>query len=253
MTILSWLLTAALAVNPVPGPTHPTPAPTLPAITVMSIGDSLTYGADGSVGASYRAELSRLMNKTGQPHTWVVQAVGGTKCGHWPSRLDGLITTYHPQIIFLDCGTNDVPGDETEAAYRSLLATAQARGVLLVASLIGIPDMRSPTNTVRPWIIDWMHGTNQLILAALADYPNTPVADMQRVPANPEWLQADGIHLTARSEAAYAQLFYQAVQPWVAGWRTFADMGMGEMCGLSGAWITDPWPTPDVAYRVCRN
>jgi hypothetical protein len=30
-------------------------------------------------------------------------------------------------------------------------------------------------------------------------------------------------------------------------------MGEREMCGLSGHDRDDPWPTPDVAYHVCRN
>jgi lysophospholipase L1-like esterase len=253
-----WLAPAVgvvlLALVPLPPPeppTYPTPsASPLPAITVLAVGDSLTYGADGSVTASYRAELSRLMMLTGQTHQWRVEAAPGSKCSYWAARVDALITTHHPDVIFLDCGTNDTPTDNTEADYRAILATAAARGVQVVASLIGIPDMRA--NAYRPYILDWMHGTNLAIRRALASYPQVPVADFQRVPANPEWLQSDGIHLTARSEAAYGQIFYQAAQP-MRGWKTLAQMRTYEMCGLSGAWRDDPWPTPDVAYRVCRT
>lgn len=237
--------------GPPPSPPRSLPSPTpsqLPPIVVLSIGDSLTVGADGSTYASYRQELSRLMTLTGQPHTWVVAAVGGSKCSYWASRINGLITTHQPKLIVLNCGTNDTPSDATEADYRTILATAQARGVPIVASLIGRPYMGSPENSVRPWIEGWMDSTNDAIRRALAAYPAVPYASMLRVPNNPEWLHSDGIHLTARSEAAYGQLFYQAAQLIRSGWRTFV-----QMCGLSGHDRDDPWPVPDVAYRVCWN
>lgn len=243
--------------RPRPTVINPVPTPSLAPIVVMSVGDSLTVGVDGSALASYRGELSRLMSVTGQPHTWVVQAVGGTKCSYWAARMAGLLNTYNPRIVFLDCGTNDTPSDATEADYRTILAAvasynASGHNTLLVAALIGQPDMDSPTNTVRPWIWDWMHNTSAAIGRALAAYPGVPFTDMVRVPNNIEWLQADGIHLTARSEAAYGQLFYRAAQPHMAGWLTIEAMRAQPMCGLSGHWRDTPWPAPDgVVYRVC--
>ena len=245
-----------------PRPTVPQPPPSpLPPIVVMSVGDSLTEGTDpatkGTPLASYRPELSRLMDLTGQPHTWVIQALGGTKCSYWAARMAGLLVTYHPSLVLLDCGTNDVPGvDNTEADVRIILAAvasynAVGHHTLLVVALIGQPDMDSPTNTIRPWIWNWMHDTSAAIGRALADYPAVPVTDMVRVPNNKEWLQDDGIHLTARSEAAYGQLFYRAAAPRM-GWLTIEDMRAQSMCGLSGHWRDTPWPTPDgVVYRVC--
>lgn len=251
LVAISLSLASLIPLPPPEPPTRPTPSTSpLPAITVLSVGDSLTYGTDGSTTASYRQELSRLMRLTNQPHQWVVAAAPGSKCSWWITRLDALITTHHPAVIFLDCGTNDTATDSTEADYRAILAIAAARQVQVVASLIGIPDMRA--NAYRPNIIDVMHATNLAISRALASFPQVPVADFQRVPANPEWLQADGIHLTGRAEAAYGQLFYQAAAP-VRGWKSFAQLRIAEMCGLSGAWRDDPWPTPDVAYRVCRS
>lgn len=238
--------------KPWPSASHSPTASPPPPIVLLSVGDSLTYGTDGSAYASYRLELSRLLGMTGQPHTWAVEAVGGTKCSYWAAHIDAIITADHPNLIFLDCGTNDTPADNTEADYRTILATAQTRGVPIVASLIGRPDMESPTNTVRPWIADWMDGTNDAIRRALASYPNVPVAPMLRVPANPEWLQADGIHLTIRAETAYGQLFYEAAQP-SRGWRTLTQLHTHEMCGLSGHDRDDPWPPPDTAYLVCRS
>jgi lysophospholipase L1-like esterase len=220
----------------------------------MSVGDSLTAGTDPtSSTTSYRGELSRLMHLAGQPYQWNIQAIGGTKCSYWAAHLPALMDTYHPDLVLLNCGTNDTPDDNTAADYRTILAAVTARpNTKIVASLIGRPDMESPTNTVRPWIADWMDGTNTAIRAALADYPAVPVASMLRIPANIEWLQPDGIHWTARSEAAAGEIFYQAAAS-LRGWPTLAALGVQEICGLSGHDRDDSWPTPDVQYRVCRS
>jgi lysophospholipase L1-like esterase len=248
---LATIATLVLALMPIPGPgpgpTTPPKPPPLPAITILSVGDSLTYGVDGSTTASYRQEFSRLLNAAGQPHAWVVQAVGGTKCSYWAALIDGLIVQYQPDLILLDCGTNDTPTDDTEADYRTILTAAQTHGVQLVAGLVGLPDMRSPTNIVRPDIDDWLHASNLAERAALADFPTVPYADTTRIPATLEWLQADGVHWTARAEAGAGQLLYQAARP-LFGWPAIV-----EMCGLSGSWFEDPEPVPDVAYRVCRT
>lgn len=258
-----WLAPVAMAAAlsllsliPLPPPEPPTyPKPTaspLPSIVVLSVGDSLTYGTDGSTTASYRGELSKLLRLTGQPHQWVVSAAPGSKCSWWVTRLDALITTHHPAIIFLNCGTNDTPTDATEQDYRAILGVAAAHVVPVVASLIGIPDMRSPTNSVRPSIYSWMEGTNLAIRRALAGFPAVPVANLERIPATPEWLQADGIHWTARAEAAVGQIFYEAARA-LRGWLTFAQMHVTKMCGLSGVRPNEPWLVPDVDYRVCRT
>lgn len=225
----------------------PLPSPTLSAKILLSIGDSLTVGTGGTE-ASYRGELSRLLRLTGQPHTWVVAAAGGSKCSYWLARIDALITQYQPNVIFLNCGTNDTPTDTTESDYRAMLTIAANRGVPVIASYIGRPYMGSPENSVRPYIEDWMEGTNSAIGRALATNP-VPAAEVWRIPANPEWLQADGIHWKSRAEAAAGQLFYQKAAP-VFGWKTLTQMGTYEMCGLSGVRRGQPWPTN---YRVCTS
>lgn len=239
-------------IRPRPTVLLPSPTPSFAPIIVMSVGDSLTESIDpltkGSTYASYRGDLSVLLFKTGQPHTWVVQALGGTKCSYWAERMAGMLAQYHPDIVFLNCGTNDTPTDNTEADYRTIIQAVINDGhAQLVPSLIGIPNMKTDTNRVRPYIIDWMYQTNQAILRALADYPQLHPADMRRVPAKSEWLYPDGIHLIARSEAAYAWLFYDAVRL-SRGW-----IKAEEMCGLDGVDPGAPEMIPDVDYVPCRS
>lgn len=247
------LLTAAFAaismIFPTPEPTSPTHPPLTPrhqSVVLGSIGDSLAYGTDGSVTSSYRGELSRLLDRSGQPHTWRVDLQPGAKCSHWVNRIDGFITQHQPHMIFFSCGTNDVPGvDDTEEDVAAVIATARARNVQVVASLSGVPDMRSETNVIRPHIISWMYATYQALQRAVARFPGIAYADFSKVPANNEWLQPDGIHLKLRAERAYAWLFFVAARAW-RGW----DANVTEPCGLSGVWPHQSWRTD---YRVCLN
>lgn len=234
-----------IPIPPPEPPTRPSPPPAVFApIVGLSLGDSLT------LEPSYRPEFSRLATKTGQPLTWVVQAAPGSKCSWWLDKIDGLITQYHPNIIILNCGTNDTPTDDTEGAYRFILATATNRNTQIVASLIGVPDMLTATNSVRPYISDWMYNTNLAIKRALVSYPNVRVADFRRIPHTIEWLQTDGIHWTNRANVGAAQILYQAVAT-SRGWKTFGQMSIAEMCGLNGTDIGAPELIPNVDYRMC--
>lgn len=255
---MKWLLiplTLSLMI-PIPEPpTYPTRSPTppqFPSITIMACCDSLTWGENGATTDSYRLELSRLLNKTGQPHQWRVAAMPGTTCHHWALYIEAAIVQHNPDLIFLNCGTNDTPTDNTEADYRTILSIAAAHDVQVVASLIGLPDMKSSTNIPRPYIYDYMKQTNLAIKRALTSYPNVAVANFERIPANPEWLKTDGIHWTVRADAGVAHLLYKAAQP-TRGWKTLTQMGVYEMCGLNGVRIEEPWLIPNVDYKVCRS
>lgn len=134
-----WLVVALLCASAAaPSPadarsvaaTCPSPAP--PEQVILTIGDSITEGATmtGSVSPSYRAELGRLLDDACVPHFFAVAAVGGTTCGYWSSRMAGLMTTYRPDIVLINCGTNDRMDTKTpsqitawEGMYRSLFDT----------------------------------------------------------------------------------------------------------------------------------
>ena len=262
MTALAGRIAAVItalivAVGPIPGPgpgptRPPTPTPSHPAVVLASLGDSLTYQPDGSATASYRGELSRVLTLAGQPHTWALGGIPGVKCSYWAANVEAFIVANQPDVILLDCGTNDTPTDDTQADYDTILDVAAAHGVTVVAALIGIPDMRTPTNSVRPEIDDWMHLTNDRIEASLASHPGVRFIDTQRIPANLEWLQSDGVHWTARTMAAVGQLFYEPLAQ-ILGLPTLDGLNVTLMCGLSGSWYTDPEPVPYVDYIPCTR
>jgi len=140
--IVAWLAVAVLVVavgvvwpRPVVGAAAaaecPSPAPA-PKV-ILTVGDSITEGATmaGSVSPSYRAELGRLLDAACLPHTFVTAAVGGTTCGYWSSRMAGLMAQHQPDVVLINCGTNDRMDNKTsaqisawEGVYRGLFDTA---------------------------------------------------------------------------------------------------------------------------------
>ncbi|MEV1315928.1 SGNH/GDSL hydrolase family protein [Micromonospora arborensis] len=109
------------------------PVPGRPTLKILTVGDSITGGATmaGSFTAGYRAELGRLLDQSCVPHEFVVAAEGGVTCNYWSSRMAGLVTTHRPDLILLNCGTNNNLSNATaaqiaafEGTYRALFDTA---------------------------------------------------------------------------------------------------------------------------------
>jgi lysophospholipase L1-like esterase len=116
-------------------------APTLPKLAgndvVVAFGDSLTYGTGASSEAAYPAVLSTL---TG--HTVVNAGMPGETTGDALARLPQVLDQYHPRLVLLCLGGNDMlhkqPASATERNLRALVKTIQASGASVV--LIGVPE-----------------------------------------------------------------------------------------------------------------
>ncbi|MGW5560830.1 SGNH/GDSL hydrolase family protein [Micromonospora sp. NPDC003944] len=109
------------------------PVPGRPTTKILTVGDSITEGATmtESATAGYRAELGRLLDQSCVPHEFVVAAVGGVTCNYWSSRMASLVTTHQPDLILVNCGTNNNLSAASEAqivaferTYRALFDTA---------------------------------------------------------------------------------------------------------------------------------
>ncbi|MDG4807391.1 SGNH/GDSL hydrolase family protein [Micromonospora sp. WMMD1120] len=109
------------------------PTPGRPKTKILTVGDSITSGATmtESVTAGYRKELGWLLDQSCVPHEFVVAAVGGVTCNYWSSRMADLVTTHRPDLILINCGTNNNLSNATSAqitaferTYRALFDTA---------------------------------------------------------------------------------------------------------------------------------
>jgi len=104
--------------------------------TVLAFGDSLTYGFGAPMGHSYPAILEKLISRR------VINAgIPGEDTEHGLARLPVLLDRFHPNLLILCHGANDLIQNfsEQQAAenIRSMIRLAKERGIHVV--LIGVP------------------------------------------------------------------------------------------------------------------
>jgi lysophospholipase L1-like esterase len=128
-------------------------APTLPRLSshdvIVAFGDSLTHGTGASPDSAYPAVLASLTGRT------VINAgVPGDTTASALQRLPAVLAEYHPRLVLLCLGGNDMlrqqPAAATENNLRLLVKTIRASGaeVMLIADpeprlFGGAPDFYS--------------------------------------------------------------------------------------------------------------
>ncbi|WP_333769888.1 ricin-type beta-trefoil lectin domain protein [Streptomyces sp. IBSBF 2435] len=154
-----------------------TPAASTTALTVMPLGDSITWGVGSSTGNGYRGPLRNELVADGHPSDFVGTLRNGTMSdpdneGHSGYRIDQIaaladaaLARYRPNVVTLEIGTNDLNGN-----YQVSTATARLKSLVdqitadvpdatvLLASLIvstsaGEEQHRAAYNQAIPGIV----------------------------------------------------------------------------------------------------
>jgi acyl-CoA thioesterase I len=107
-----------------------------PDAVVLAFGDSLTYGTGALPGQSYPAVLQKLISRT------VINAgVPGETTAEGLARLPQYLDRYHPSLILLCLGANDMLQGLDEGAasehLKEMIRLAEKQGAQVV--LIGVP------------------------------------------------------------------------------------------------------------------
>ena len=115
-----------------------------PDVVVLAFGDSLTYGTGALPGQSYPAVLQKIISRT------VINAgVPGETTSEGLARLPRFLDKYHPALVLLCLGANDmIRGlDEGAAAenLKEMIRMAEKQGAQVV--LIGVPRPTLLVNT----------------------------------------------------------------------------------------------------------
>jgi len=105
--------------------------------TVLAFGDSLTYGTGASRNNTYPATLEQLIG-----HRVINAGIPGELSSRGLSRLPGLITQHHPDLIILCHGANDILRkldlDKTRNNIQLMIDMARQNNSQVI--LIGVPE-----------------------------------------------------------------------------------------------------------------
>ncbi|MCZ3388318.1 MAG: acyltransferase [Actinomycetia bacterium] len=155
----------------------------LPQRPITAVGDSVLLGARGAL----RAQLPRVR----------VDAAISRQPVEIANRVRERIKVDRlADVLILQTGTNGPPDPQGFPDFLKELADLD---------LVVVPTVRSQ--------VPWMDESNETIRRAAAGRENVVVADWARASVgHPEYLEADGTHLTPRGQEAYARLILEALR-----------------------------------------
>ena len=167
--------------------------------TIVSFGDSLTYGTGASEGMDYPSQLSALIHEKivnkGKPGDTTETAL---------SRIDDLLAL-NPRIVLLTLGGNDLKnGIKKHEAFTNLgiiIQRIQSKGALVVLGGIDIPLLGSGYAEAYELLA---RETGAVLV------PNV----FEGIMGNSQ-LMADRIHPNDAGYSIMAQYFYTALQPYL--------------------------------------
>jgi lysophospholipase L1-like esterase len=199
-----------------------------PAVAVMPLGDSITYGVDGSGNSGgYRIDLSSQLIADGLNVNFVGSQADGPSSssdrdheGHpgWrideiANQIDGWMDAYKPEIVMLMIGTNDMVQNRDVASAPNRLShlidqiTAKAPASrVLVASLTPLRDasanaLAQQFNAALPAIVQGQSKAGKNV--RLVNIANS--VSLAEIP--------DGIHPNASGYSKMAVIWHNALLP----------------------------------------
>lgn len=217
--------------------------PTDPPLRILAIGDSITVGNSTSGSGRWQDELDRLMTKAQVPHVIETEAVSGSRCGYWTDKIDSILTSHNPDLVILNCGTNDDRAQTcwgepcTDWAWRVIVEAVHnrrpANPIRTLPTLIGYSD---PLVNYGDDVLTREPVTNDGIYAQFGRYPTSwyaGFANVQVMPATATYLDDGGVHPTARGYRTIGRIYYDALQGGM-GWPTAATLGEPVLCDMYG-------------------
>jgi lysophospholipase L1-like esterase len=203
-------------------------SPRLSLTEFLAFGDSITAGlitgADGSTlsaidpSLAYPGELHAFLQQryATQPIVVVNDGISGETAAQGAARLPGELARYHPQVMLLLEGVNDLHGSvgpvgipPAISAVQSMIQQAQSSGVQVVIGTLlpAVPGalFQSTVDLIAPF-------NDQLVPMAVAsgahlvDLHSAFLADMA------DWIGPDGLHPSQAGYQELAQLFFAAIQ-----------------------------------------
>jgi hypothetical protein len=222
-----------------------------PPVRILVFGDSI------SAPEAWQGALGQMLDYAKVPHDIHTAAVAGVPCSYWVPQVAGIVASYGPDLVVLECGTNDDPnalsyGEPTTGwAFRSIVETVHAARRANPIPVVATLDQYSDPMLAPSWLWDANEPrTNDTLWANIQRYlpPNhtgwiAGIADLQRIPSTATYIDSGGIHPTAKGQQDIARLVYDAASGTMHWPKSTAPVP----CDLYGHRPDYPRPT----YRPC--
>lgn len=178
-------------------------------VRIMTCCDSITVGIGTT---SYRSHMTTLLRARGFKPVWIVTAVSSTTCTLWNSLLGDLIATNKPDILLVNCGTNDVLSSDAAITpfivqHAGIINGARAQGVKVAVS--SVQYSRVDGRPELAWLPASQFRVNTAIGFTAFAYGDVAYADVVAIPATPE-NNPDGIHPGTLGDKLYASAWISA-------------------------------------------
>jgi lysophospholipase L1-like esterase len=221
------LLCLALVSPNLPHPHLPLVRANSTAITIMPLGDSITYGQGSSTGAGYRLPLWKDLRARGFPLDFVGSLQTGPASfdrdheGHPGWRIKQItaeiinwLMTYRPRIILLHIGTNDFVknDDPTQAPTRlsqllNLITTTLPGATVIVAQILPLPR----SARLNAEVVAYNATIPRMVQADVAQEKHVQYVDMYH--AVPPSMLPDQIHPNDAGYTLMAKVWLHALLP----------------------------------------
>jgi acyl-CoA thioesterase I len=172
-------------------------------VSVLILGDSLSYGTGANVGEDYPSLLAK---STG----WNIinEGVPGDTTAGGLARLPDLLEAHQPKLLIVELGGNDIlhqtPPTEITQNLSSILALAKAQGIQTI--LVAIPEF-------SPLKATFGNLTDHPLYEKLATETATPlIADVFSDVLSDGKLKSDQIHANAKGYAVVSEKFSEKLK-----------------------------------------
>lgn len=193
---VAWLL-IALGVEAAPGR------------TILVFGDSLSAAYGLAPQEGWVALLAQRLRTQGYGYQVVNASESGETSGGGLERLPRALALHRPGLVILELGANDglraLPVAETRANLERMVELSRAAGAQVLLVGIRIPPNYGPRYT----------GEFERVFADLANQYHLPLVPflLAKVALDPELMQADGMHPSARGEAPVLDTVWPYLEP----------------------------------------
>jgi lysophospholipase L1-like esterase len=167
---------------------------------IICFGDSLTYGTGATEGMDYPSQLSQMISKP------IINAgVPGDTTGSALARLERDVLSRSPRIVVITLGGNDlkngVPKKTAQDNLRMIVQSVQKQGALVILGGIDIPF--------------WGKGFGEIYRHVSEELGTVLIPNIFAGIFGNRKLMSDSIHPNGDGYRAMAQMFYEAMAPYL--------------------------------------